>query len=76
MRLIGAFQLLSAKADHTPAKRKAAAILAYLILTGQSRETRGRLAALLWSESDEERARASLRSAILIVPSVVARLDS
>lgn len=64
MRLIGAFQLLSAKADHTPVKRKAAAILAYLILTGQSRETRGRLAALLWSESDEERARASLRQCI------------
>lgn len=64
MKLIGAFQILSATADHTPAKRKAAAILAYLILTGQSRETRGRLAALLWSESDEERARASLRQCI------------
>jgi len=38
--------------------------LAYLILTGQLRETRGRLAALLWSESDEERARASLRQCI------------
>lgn len=64
IRLIGAFALRSAKGDHTPAKRKAAAILAYLILSGQSRETRGRLAALLWSESDEERARASLRQCI------------
>lgn len=64
IRLIGPFALRSANGDHTPAKRKAAAILAYLILSGQSRETRGRLAALLWSESDEERARASLRQCI------------
>lgn len=56
--------LRSAKVDHTPAKRKAVAILAYLILSGQPRETRGRLAGLLWSESDEERARASLRQCL------------
>lgn len=34
------------------------------MLGGQSRETRGRLAGLLWSESDEEHARASLRQCI------------
>jgi DNA-binding SARP family transcriptional activator len=45
-------------------KRKACAILAYLLLNGQTRETRGRLSALLWSDKDEERARASLRQSI------------
>ncbi|QPC95167.1 hypothetical protein GA829_16220 [Mesorhizobium sp. INR15] len=45
-------------------KRKACAILAYLLLSGRSRETRGRLAALLWSEQDEEHARGSLRQCI------------
>lgn len=62
--MVGAFALHGAGADHTPAKRKAAAILAYLILGGLSRETRGRLAALLWCESDEEHARSSLRQCI------------
>lgn len=45
-------------------KRKACAILAYLLLSGRSRETRGRLAALLWSEQDEEHARGSLRQCL------------
>lgn len=45
-------------------KRKACAILAYLMLSGRSRETRGRLAALLWSEQDEEHARGSLRQCL------------
>ena len=41
--------------------RKAKALLAYLSLTPGMKETRSRLVGLLWSESDETRARASLR---------------
>ncbi|HET6185118.1 MAG TPA: BTAD domain-containing putative transcriptional regulator [Acetobacteraceae bacterium] len=44
--------------------RKARAVLAYLLLSGGLQETRERLVGLLWSESDEERARASLRQTL------------
>jgi DNA-binding SARP family transcriptional activator/TolB-like protein len=44
--------------------RKAKALIAYLALSDNAQDTRERLVGLLWSESDEERARASLRQAV------------
>lgn len=44
--------------------RKAQAMLAYISLGGDSEATRERLAGLLWSESDEQLARGSLRHAL------------
>lgn len=44
--------------------RKSRALLAYLFLTDKGREKRERLMGLLWSETDDTRARASLRQAL------------
>jgi DNA-binding SARP family transcriptional activator/TolB-like protein len=44
--------------------RKSRALLAYLFLTDKGHEKRERLMGLLWSETDETRARASLRQAL------------
>jgi DNA-binding SARP family transcriptional activator/TolB-like protein len=44
--------------------QKAAAVLSYLALTEAKQESRERLVGLLWSRSDEERARASLRQVV------------
>lgn len=44
--------------------RKARALLGYLALSDAAEETRERLIGLLWSETEEERARASLRQAL------------
>lgn len=44
--------------------RKARALLGYLVLNESSGETRERLVGLLWSDSDEERARGSLRQCL------------
>ncbi len=44
--------------------RKARAVLAYLALSKSGRETRERLVGLLWSESSEDKARASLRQTL------------
>src|SRR5664279_2904213 len=44
--------------------QKAAAVLSYLALTEAKKESRERLVGLLWSRSDEERARASLRQVV------------
>ncbi len=44
--------------------RKAKALLGYLALAPNLSETRERLVGMLWSESDEARARASLRQAL------------
>ena len=43
-----------------PDTRKAIALLAYLAMTGHA-EGRDRLAALLWPDADDERARGALR---------------
>ena len=64
VKLVGNFEMRSLDKVYALDKRKACAILAYLLLNGQTRETRGRLSALLWSDKDEERARASLRQSI------------
>ena len=44
--------------------RKAAAVLGYLALSETRQESRERLVGLLWSRSDEEKARASLRQVV------------
>src|SRR6266853_2415421 len=44
--------------------QKASAVLSYLALTEAKQESRERLVGLLWSRSDEEKARASLRQVI------------
>ncbi|MBR0773597.1 hypothetical protein JQ625_02010 [Bradyrhizobium diazoefficiens] len=44
--------------------RKSRAVLGYLALTDRHQETRERLVGLLWSESDENKARASLRQVL------------
>jgi len=44
--------------------RKSRAVLGYLALSDRQQETRERLVGLLWSESDEQKARASLRQVL------------
>src|SRR5215831_18427299 len=44
--------------------RKSRALIAYLALADRGIETRERLVGLLWSEVEEDRARASLRQSI------------
>ena len=44
--------------------RKAGAVLSYLALSETKHESRERLVGLLWSRSDEEKARASLRQVV------------
>ena len=44
--------------------QKAGAVLSYLALTEAKQESRERLVGLLWSRSDEEKARASLRQVV------------
>jgi DNA-binding SARP family transcriptional activator/TolB-like protein len=51
--------------------RKAAAVLGYLALSETKRESRERLVGLLWSRSDEEKARASLRQVVRELRSVL-----
>ena len=51
--------------------RKAAAVLGYLALSDTKRESRERLVGLLWSRSDEEKARASLRQVVRELRSVL-----
>ena len=51
--------------------RKAGAVLGYLALSEMKRESRERLVGLLWSRSDEEKARASLRQVVRELRSVL-----
>src|SRR6476620_6220757 len=51
--------------------RKAAAVLGYLALSETKQESRERLVGLLWSRSDEEKARASLRQVVKELRSVL-----
>jgi DNA-binding SARP family transcriptional activator len=46
------------------ANRKSRALIGYLALSDRGEEARERLVGLLWSDSDEERARASLRTTL------------
>jgi DNA-binding SARP family transcriptional activator len=62
--LLGGISLNFAGRDIRINGRKARAILAYLALSSTGEEARERLAGLLWSESNEEKARATLRQVI------------
>jgi DNA-binding SARP family transcriptional activator/tetratricopeptide (TPR) repeat protein len=62
--LFGTFSLTHAGTEIKLRNRKGQALLAYLLLTPTHKESRERLVGLLWSESDEERARASLRQTL------------
>lgn len=64
MSLLGGFRLESAGQELRLRNRKARAVLACLALSATGEETRERLVGLLWSESSEEKARASLRQVV------------
>ena len=64
LSLLGDFEAEIDKHKIVLATRKAKALTAYLALSDNAQDTRERLVGLLWSESDEERARASLRQAV------------
>lgn len=65
INVVDGFSLESSISGHVSVKnRKAVGILAYLALNGSGRETRERLAGLLWSDRSEEQARASLRQSL------------
>ena len=59
--VFGPLRLSRAGQDVPVGGRKAQALLGYLALAARGEETRERLVRLLWSEADEDRARASLR---------------
>jgi DNA-binding SARP family transcriptional activator len=64
LRLLGDFAAVIVGREISLATRKAKALTAYLALSDNVQDTRERLVGLLWSESDEEHARASLRQAV------------
>lgn len=64
LRLLGDFAITFEGRPVAVTKRKTKALLAYLALSDTGRDTRERLVGLLWSENDEEHARASLRQAV------------
>jgi DNA-binding SARP family transcriptional activator/TolB-like protein len=64
LELIGGFRLLIDGQPQRIKNRKAQALIAYLALAPGLSESRERLAGLLWSESSEEKARASLRQTL------------
>ncbi|SHK69650.1 DNA-binding transcriptional activator of the SARP family [Bradyrhizobium lablabi] len=64
LRLLGDFAAEIDGREISLATRKAKALTAYLALSDNAQDTRERLVGILWSESDEEHARASLRQAV------------
>ena len=64
INLLGPFRLIVGNKEIELASRKSRALIGYLALTESQEESRERLVGLLWSESSEERARASLRQAL------------
>ncbi|RXT42144.1 BTAD domain-containing putative transcriptional regulator [Bradyrhizobium betae] len=61
---MGGLSVAFAGRDIRIKSRKSRAVLGYLALTDRHQETRERLVGLLWSESDEYKARASLRQVL------------
>lgn len=64
LNILGDFTAAVGGCDLAFSTRKAKALAAYLALSENGQDTRERLVGLLWSESDEERARASLRQVV------------
>lgn len=74
VQTIGRFEIRYAGRPIEFPSRKSRALLAYLALTEGRRETRDRLVGLFWSESDEARARASLRQSVYEVREAFAKI--
>ncbi len=65
LSVLGGFNLQDSEGNKVHlVNQKACALISYLVLTRSKFESRERLAGLLWSERDEERARASLRQTL------------
>jgi len=64
INLLGAFAAQIGGRTVAIVSRKARALLAYLLLSDHAEESRERVVGLLWSETPEEKARASLRQVI------------
>ena len=64
LHLTGGFNLQCGNRVVPLRSRKGAALLAYLALNAPQRQSREHLAGLLWSESEESQARASLRQTL------------
>ena len=67
LSLIGGLSLQVADGEIDLRSRKARALLAYLALAPSMRESRDRLAGLLWNETANDRARTSLRQTLHIL---------
>ena len=68
LELLGGFQLRSAAGEPIAlTAKKARALLAFLALGAGRRQSRERLAALLWMDSNEHHARTSLRQALTVL---------
>jgi DNA-binding SARP family transcriptional activator/TolB-like protein len=72
---LGRMVLSTASGDIAMPNRKSQALIAYLATVTHGRETRERVAGLLWSEHDEVKARASLRQTIADVKRVLEATD-
>ncbi len=73
LRLFGSFEAVLNGEPLRLRGRKSQALLACLAIASRTGETRGRLASLLWSESDDDRARATLRQSLSELKSVLAQ---
>jgi len=65
LRLLGPFEVWLGETPLRLKNRKAQALLGCLALGARGGESRARIAGLLWSESEDDRARATLRQTIL-----------
>ena len=76
LRLFGEFDLSSSDGTEIAALgRRDRAVLTYLILTPNQRESRERLAALLWSNRGEEQARHSLAQSTAVIRKALGDTD-
>ena len=73
--LLGSFTLSRGAKSGTLGRRKAQALLAYLLLSPAEAETRDRLCGLLWSEYGQTKAQASLRQTLHHLRKVFADLQ-
>jgi DNA-binding SARP family transcriptional activator/TolB-like protein len=64
VRVLGAFSAATEHRRIAITSRKARALIGYLLLSDVAEETRERVVGLLWSETPEDKARASLRQAV------------
>jgi DNA-binding SARP family transcriptional activator len=68
LRLLGGFELRTSAGPPVPiARKKAQALLAYLACHPGQAQPRDKLATLLWSEMDDEQARANLRKTLFVL---------